>query len=260
MGMKQQARTIQGGVTFHHPVAFWFGVLAVTAGVIGHIPMYLMGKDNGYKLVGMPMDRPMMIGMAAIIVGLIVSLYGLYPRPTVGGSKMAATIQVRALDDVPLGAAHLGLVLAMATAVMIDIMKPTALAFVMPGMTSEYGLQSPLNPNGTYPAVWVALAGIAGTVLGSFLWGWLGDKIGRRASILYAGIGFIGTSICGAMPDFYWNLVMCFVMGLAVGGMLPICYALLAETIPARHRGWLMILIGADIAGAYILTSWLAVE
>jgi putative MFS transporter len=34
----------------------------------------------------------------------------------------------------------------------------------------------------------------------------------------------------------------------------------LAETIPARHRGWLMILIGADVAGAYILTSWLAAE
>jgi putative MFS transporter len=51
-----------GGVTFHHPIAFWFGVVAVTAGVIAHIPMYLMGKDNGYKLVGMPMDRPMMIG------------------------------------------------------------------------------------------------------------------------------------------------------------------------------------------------------
>ena len=61
------------------------------------------------------------------------------------------------------------------------------------------------------------------------------------------------------MPSFAWNLVMCFVMGLAVGGMLPICYALLAETIPARHRSWLMILIGADIAGAYIVTSWLAV-
>jgi putative MFS transporter len=41
--------------------------------------------------------------------------------------------------------------------------------------------------------------------------------------------------------------------------MLPICYALLAETIPAKHRSWLMILVGADIAGAYILTSWLAV-
>ncbi len=61
------------------------------------------------------------------------------------------------------------------------------------------------------------------------------------------------------MPEFSWNLVMCFVMGLAVGGMLPICYSLLAETIPARHRSWLMILVGADIAGAYIITSWIAV-
>jgi MFS transporter, putative metabolite:H+ symporter len=148
----------------------------------------------------------------------------------------------------------------MAIAVTIDVMKPTALAFVMPGMTLEYGLKSPLNPTGAVSVAWVALSGIVGTVLGSFLWGWLGDQIGRRASILYAGIGFIGTSICGAMPSFGWNLVMCFLMGVAVGGMLPICYALLAETIPARHRGWLMILIGADIAGAYILTSWLATE
>ena len=258
--LKQRTMITPGRVTFHQPVAFWFGVVAVTAGVIAHIPMYLMGKDNGYKLVGMPMDRPMMIGMAAIIVGLIASLYGLYPRSIAVNAGKASKIRVSALDDAPLNATHVGLLLAMAMAVMIDIMKPTALAFVMPGMTLEYGLKSPLNPNGTLPAVWVALAGITGTVMGSFLWGWLGDIIGRRASILYAGIGFIGTSICGAMPDFYWNLVMCFLMGLAVGGMLPICYALLAETIPARHRGWLMILIGADIAGAYILTSLIAVE
>jgi putative MFS transporter len=88
----------------------------------------------------------------------------------------------------------------------------------------------------------------------------LGDIIGRRASILFAGINFVATSICGAMPSFYWNIAMCFLMGLGVGGMLPIAYALLAETIPARHRGWLMVLIGSDVAGAYVLTSWLALE
>ena len=259
--IKHHNLTSLGGVTFHHPMAFWYGVIAVTAGVIAHLPMYMMGKNNGYKLVGMPMDMPMMLGMAAIIVGLLASLYGLYPKTmAMKNTKITSKIRISALDDVPLSATHIGLLLAMAMAVMIDIMKPTALAFVMPGMTLEYGLKSPLNPNGSFPAAWVALSGIAGTVIGSFLWGWLGDKIGRRASILYAGIGFIGTSICGAMPDFYWNLGMCFLMGLAVGGMLPICYALLAETMPARHRGWLMILIGADVAGAYILTSWIAVE
>lgn len=38
-------------------------------------------------------------------------------------------------------------------------------------------------------------------------------------------------------------------MGVAVGGMLPIAFALLAETMPARHRGWLLVLIGGDVAG-----------
>jgi putative MFS transporter len=196
--------------------------------------------------------------MGAIVLGFAACLYGLYPKQYAGNAQAASRIQVKALDDVPLNRAHVGLLLTMAVALTIDVMKPTALAFVMPGMTMEYGLKSPLNPAGSVPVAWVALAGIVGTVLGSFLWGWLGDRIGRRASILYAGVGFIGTSICGAMPSFGWNLVMCVLMGVAVGGMLPICYALLAETIPARHRGWLMILIGADIAGAYVLTSWIA--
>ena len=247
-----------GGVTFGHPAAFWTGVALVIGGVVAHLPMYLMGKDTGYRLAGMPMETPMKVGMAAILVGLVISLYGLLPRFAPPNAALASRLRVSALDDAPLTPAHWGLVVTMMLAVTIDIMKPTALAFVMPGMTTEYGLKGPLNPTGTTPVAYVSLAGITGTVLGSFLWGWLGDRIGRRASILYAGIAFIGTSICGAMPTYSWNLVMCFVMGLAVGGMLPICYSLLAETIPARHRSWLMILVGADIAGAYIITSWLA--
>jgi putative MFS transporter len=248
-----------GGVTFGHAAAFWVGVALVTGGVLAHLPMYLMGRSVHYRLAGMPMETSMKIGMAAILVGLVVSLYGLLPRNAPAAAALASRIRVSALDDAPLTRAHYGLLFTMMLAVTIDIMKPTALAFVMPGMTTEYGLKGPLNPTGTIPVAYVSLSGIIGTVLGSFLWGWLGDRIGRRASILYAGIGFIGTSICGAMPSFSWNLVMCFVMGVAVGGMLPICYSLLAETIPARHRSWLMILIGADIAGAYVITSWLAV-
>ena len=249
-----------GGVTFHRPFAFWIGVTAVIAGVLLHLPMYLHGRHNGYRLVGMPMDWSMTLGMVVIIAGMAASLYGLFPKGGGDGKRGGRSLRVAALDDAALSFAHVALLLSMAVAVMIDIMKPTSLAFVVPGMTAEYGLKSPLNPAGTIPAAYLALAGITGTVIGSMVWGWLGDKIGRRASILYAGISFIATSICGAMPDFYWNVAMCFLMGLGVGGMLPIAYTLLAETIPARHRGWLSVLIGADIAGAYILTSWIAAE
>jgi putative MFS transporter len=60
------------------------------------------------------------------------------------------------------------------------------------------------------------------------------------------------------MPGFTWNLVMCFLMGLGAGGLLPIAFALLAETIPSRHRGWLMVVIGGEITGTYALVSWLS--
>jgi putative MFS transporter len=248
------------GVSFPHPAAFWLGALATTIGVVLHLPMYLGAGDMGYRLVGMPVDAPMMIGMFLVIAGLVLCLYGLYPRSADATAGRVSQIRVRALDEAPMRAAHVGLLVVMAIAVTIDVMKPTTLAFVVPGMAQEYGLRSPLNPAGVVPVAYLPLSGIAGTVIGSFLWGWLGDRIGRRASILFAGIIFIGTSICGSMPDYIWNFVMCFIMGLGVGGMLPITYALLAEAIPARHRGWLMVVIGGDIAGAYIITSWLASE
>jgi putative MFS transporter len=247
-----------GGVTFHNPGAFWFAVVASSVGVLLHLPMYIGGRDMGYRLAGMPVDTPMLVGMFLITVGLIAALYGLYPPSAEATAGRVSRIRVRALDDAPMRPAHVGLLIVMAIAVTIDVMKPTTLAFVVPGMAQEYGLRSPLNPGGTVPVALLPLSGITGTVIGSFLWGWLGDRIGRRAAIMLAGIIFISTSICGSMPDYFWNFVMCFIMGLGVGGMLPIAYALMAETIPARHRGWLMVLIGGDIAAAYIITSWLA--
>src|SRR5207302_873267 len=46
------------------------------------------------------------------------------------------------------------------------------------------------------------------------------------------------------MPDFWWNVAMCFMMGAAAGGMLPVAYALLAEIMPTRHRGWTLVVVG----------------
>jgi len=248
----------RGGIEFHHPGAFWGGVLAVTVGVLLHLPMYFASAPMHYMMAGMAMDTPMMAGMVLIIVGLVATAWGLYPRMGTHAPP-SRPVRIRAMDDAKLNGQHVALLLIMAAAVTIDVMKPVTLGFVVPGMAREYGLRHPvLNPGGTVPVSLLPFFGIIGTVIGSFVWGWLGDRIGRRASILLAAVTFIGTSICGAMPDYRWNFVMCFIMGLGVGGMLPIVFALLAEIIPARHRGWVMVLIGGDVAGAYIATSWLA--
>lgn len=245
-------------IRFHNRGAFWLGIAAVSVGVALHLPMYLDAHDMGYHLSGMPIGTGMWIGMVLIVAGLALTVHGIVPRG--GAPERVARTRVQALDDAPIRFAHVALLVVMATAVTIDVMKPTTLAFVLPGMSEEYGLKSAVNPDGDVPVAWFPLCALIGMTLGAAGWGWLGDRIGRRASILLAGVMFIATSICGAMPAFELNLVMCFLMGVAVGGMLPIGFALLAETIPARHRSWLMVLIGGDVAGAYILTSTLASE
>lgn len=256
--MKNSRGAATGGISRREPLA-WLGILAIAIGVVLHLPMYLGARDMGFRLVDMDMDAAMIVGMALIVVGLGVTAYGLFPQRAVAAhDPAAARVRVRALDDARIRPAHVGLLLVMATAVTIDVMKPTTLAFVVPGFAQEYGLGSPINPSGQPPVALLPLAGIAGTVIGSFYWGWLGDRIGRRASILLAGVLFIATAVCGSMPSYQLNLAMCFIMGLGVGGMLPIIFTLIAETIPARHRGWLMVLIGGDVAGAYVITSWLS--
>ena len=247
------------GVTFEHPVAFWSGVIAVITGTLMQLPAYFNAADMDYMLDGMGFDTTMSVGMALMIIGIAVTAYGLIPRLSSVPQGAPSRIRVQALDDAPITKAHVALILVMAAAITIDVMKPTTLAFVAPGASAEYGLRSALNPDSDgLPIALYPLSGISGTVIGSFIWGWLADRIGRRAAILLASVMFIATSTCGAMPAYEINLVMCFIMGLGVGGMLPIIFSLVSETIPARHRGWIVVLIGGDVAGAYIIMSWLA--
>lgn len=248
----------KSGVSFEHPLGFWLGITLTTVGVLLQLPMYFMARDMHYHLAGMPVTIEMNIGMVMMVVGVALTIWSLFPRKTLARPELSK-IKVGALDDTKLRPAHIALLLVMAAAVTIDVIKPTALAFTAPGAAMEYGLRSPMNPDanalpiGLYP-----LAGITGTALGAFIWGWLADRIGRRAAILVATVIFIATSCCGTMPEYWMNLVTCFIMGLGAGGMLPITFALLSETIPRRHRGWMMVLIGSDVAGAYIIISWMA--
>jgi MFS transporter, putative metabolite:H+ symporter len=107
---RQQATIFSslGGIASPHPVAFWLGTLATTIGVILHLPMYVSGREMGYRLVGMPKDNSMLIGMALILVGLVASLDGLYPRSAEVTAGLVSRIRVRALDEAPIRAATSG--------------------------------------------------------------------------------------------------------------------------------------------------------
>jgi len=238
-------------------MAFWGGSAAVTAGVLLHLPMFVSARTDSYHLAGMKLDGWMIAGMALILAGFAAVFYGLAPRLSRLSGRTGAYLTVKALDEAPLRPAHYWLMAVLTVAIAVDTLKPFTFTFILPGVAKEYGLKSPAHPiPGALPVALLPLLGITGTVIGSFLWGFLADRIGRRASILLASIIFIGTAICGFMPAFGWNLVMCFVMGLGAGGLLPIAYSLLTETIPARHRGASVVLVaGIGTASGFLLAS-----
>ncbi|MGN6789189.1 MAG: MFS transporter [Rhodanobacteraceae bacterium] len=238
-------------ITFHHPLAFWFGCVIVAAGVCLHMPMYVMAAPMHFHLAGMAMDPEMLLGMALIPAGVLLAAWGLMPRLaqvrlTTRGSNR---LHWHVADGVPLNGEHWKLVAVLALALTIDVMKPASIAFVMPGMAHEYAI-------GMSKAGYLALSALVGTAVGSVVWGRLADVFGRRAAILLSALLFMGTAICGTMPSFEWNLVMCFMMGAAAGGMLPIAFTLMAETVPARHRGWLLVALGGvGTSAGYLAAS-----
>ena len=53
--------------------AFALGVIAVTSGVLLHLPMFLMGRMTHFQLYGMPMGVGMYSGMGAIVLGVAIA-------------------------------------------------------------------------------------------------------------------------------------------------------------------------------------------
>jgi len=231
-----------------HTLAFWFGVLYIVAGVSCHLPDYIRHRAENFQLSGAPMSNMMLFGMFLIIVGIACTCYGLFPVNE-NAKDASHEYQLQSMDNARLNGAHWLLVAVMGLALIVDVMKPATLGFVLPGMRKEYGItvkESALLP----------LIALIGTTIGSLIWGMLADRLGRRGSILLASLIFVSTGICGCMPAFKWNLLMCLLMGLSAGGMLPIVFARLAEIVPARHRGWLSVLVGGlGTSGGYLAAS-----
>ena len=227
---------------------FWLGCALIAVGVALHLPMLAMAHQMGNHLAGMPMDGTMMFGMALIVGGVPLSIFGALParRPRHGDD---AGTSYEAPDSTPLNRHHAAVLLVLTLGLVIDVMKPATLGFVLPGLRGEYGIAKST-------AALLPFVALTGTTVGSFVWGWLADRYGRRSSILLSTILFVSTSICGAMPAFEWNLLMCFLMGCSAGGMLPVVYTLLAEIMPPRHRSWVLVLVGGvGLVGGYLAAS-----
>ena len=88
--------------------------------------------------------------------------------------------------------------------------------------------------------------GFVARPVGGFLFGWIGDRIGRKTSMTLAvGLASLGSLLIGVSPTFAsvgaWASLMLLVarliQGLAHGGELPSSQTYLSEVAPKEKRG-----------------------
>ncbi|GAA4872706.1 MFS transporter [Saccharopolyspora cebuensis] len=205
--------------------------IVLTCSAIGFVNAFTMGHamPGGHHvrsaasdpLHGMPLSQmPEMyvagIGLLLVVLGAAMPR-GTRPAPSAERGRRRSVVAV------------IGTL-----ALTIDISKTSTLGFVIPGMREEYGLEA-----GT--ASLLAVFGLAGTATGAVLFGVFADRFGRRTSYLLATLGFTATSMCGTMPTFGGNLVMCLLMGVAVGGLAPLLITLLTDVMGGPSRGSVVV-------------------
>ena len=136
-----------------------------------------------------------------------------------------------------------------------DAMQVIAVGFSAASLAASFGLSIP-------QALQTGTLFFLGMFFGAALFGRLADRIGRRKVLLVTVACDAIFGIASAfMPTFGLVLAMRFLTGVAVGGTLPVDYAMMAEFLPPRNRGrWLVVLEGFWAVGtiAIALVAWAA--
>lgn len=114
---------------------------------------------------------------------------------------------------------------------LFDGFDTQAVAFTAPALLIHFDLETgALAP--------ILTAGIIGMTIGAMLLGLVGDKLGRRKTlIMCTAIFSIATLLIAYATNVDQILILRFIAGLGMGGATPVLLALAAEYSPQRFKG-----------------------
>ncbi|MCC7464227.1 MAG: MFS transporter [Gammaproteobacteria bacterium] len=167
------------------------------------------------------------------------------------------TLDVAALiDGSRLGRFNYRVVVLSWLVTAFDGMDNLMSGFVAPYLHEEMHLSLP-------QLGWLAFAASGGMVLGGFVFSYLADRLGRRPAIILCTVAFgILTAATAAASTFEALLVMRFLDGVPLGGLIPLAWAINIEFSPRRMRSSMVtvIMLGYAMGGLVVgpLTNWLA--
>ena len=161
--------------------------------------------------------------------------------------RPARTVDVAALiDDRRLSPFNTMLIALSWLITVFDGLDMMMVSFTAPYMRDELHLTKAMLGN-------IFASGTAGMVAGGLIFSYVGDRIGRKPTVIATAFAFGVLTIATALARTYPQLLaLRFLDGLAIGGMLPLAWALNIEFVPKRMRSTVVavIMMGYSLGSA----------
>src|SRR6202453_2984238 len=174
-------------------------------------------------------------------------------QPTV---RTPAQVNVSAvIGNSSFGGFQLGLCILCGLCLIMDGFDVQAMGYVAPVILREWHV-----PNNQFGPVFGA--GLFGILVGSLLFSMLADKIGRRPVLIGVTLCFsVLTFLTARAANVQQMLVIRFIAGMALGGIMPNAVALVGEYSPRKLRVTIMMIVGngftAGAAFGGFIAAWL---
>jgi len=128
---------------------------------------------------------------------------------------------------------------------LMDGYDQTAVSFAAPAIIKDWHVA-----RGGFGPVFGA--GLFGTLIGSFIFGYLGDRLGRKKAIVIGSLFFGVLTYASVWATSLQQLMLLrFLAGIGMGGVVPNSVALVAEYAPKRLRAtWVTLMFSGFSIGA----------
>ncbi|HEY6025119.1 MAG TPA: MFS transporter, partial [Pseudolabrys sp.] len=139
----------------------------------------------------------------------------------------------RLLNERGLSSFHYNLIFWCVLLSLIDGYDIAAIAFAAPHLVRDWGLK----PGALGPVFSASLIGI---LFGSAVFGWVGDRYGRKTALIASNVLFGVFTLAAAwstnLDQLFWLRLLA---GLGIGGVIPNVVAINTESSPRRLRATL---------------------
>ncbi|MFF2178228.1 MFS transporter [Lysinibacillus sp. NPDC058147] len=132
---------------------------------------------------------------------------------------------------------------------LFDAMDVGILSFVIAALAVEWGL----TPS---QSGWIGSINSIGMAVGALIFGALADKVGRKQIFMWTLVLFsIASGLSALTTTLAAFMALRFLVGMGLGGELPVASTLVSESVEAKERGRVVVLLESFWAVGWLIAA-----